>query len=151
MSTPRATYRLQFSPAFGFEACQGILDYLAALGVSHLYASPIFKSRPGSTHGYDVCDYQVINPELGGEEGFRPWRRSQGQGPGLIRDQPNHMAFGRPACSRRAGKRPGLPVLPLLTSTGITPAGIDADIIRRRGAPAPTLEKRNGRLMAGFA
>lgn len=94
MSTPRATYRLQFSPAFGFDACLGILDYLAALGVSHLYASPIFKSRPGSTHGYDVCDYQVINPELGGEEGFRVLAAAaKAKGLGWIQDiVPNHMA-----------------------------------------------------------
>ncbi len=92
--TPLATYRLQFSPAFGFEACRDVLAYLAALGVSHVYASPIFKARPGSTHGYDVCDHQVINPELGGEEGFRALAGAvKAQGLGWIQDiVPNHMA-----------------------------------------------------------
>ncbi|MGE4538754.1 MAG: malto-oligosyltrehalose synthase [Desulfovibrio sp.] len=94
MSAPLATYRLQFSPTFTFEDCRAVLDYLAALGVSHIYASPIFRARPGSTHGYDVCDHKEINPELGGEEGFRALAAEvKKRGLGWIQDiVPNHMA-----------------------------------------------------------
>src|ERR1700722_1277730 len=48
-----------------------LLPYFAAVGVSHLYASPIMTARPGSTHGYDTIDPTRVNPELGGEEGLR--------------------------------------------------------------------------------
>jgi (1->4)-alpha-D-glucan 1-alpha-D-glucosylmutase len=67
---PRATYRLQFHKDFGFDQASAIVPYLARLGMSHVYASPIFTARPGSTHGYDSVDPTKINPELGGEEAF---------------------------------------------------------------------------------
>lgn len=94
MITPVATYRLQFCPDFDFDRCQAVLGYLATLGVSHIYASPIFRARPGSSHGYDVCDHKEINPELGGEEGFRVLVAAAGsRGLGWIQDiVPNHMA-----------------------------------------------------------
>ena len=94
MSAPLATYRMQFSPSFTFADCLGVLDYLASLGVSHIYASPIFRARPGSQHGYDVCDHKEMNPELGGEEGFRTLATEAGKrGLGWIQDiVPNHMA-----------------------------------------------------------
>lgn len=61
----RATYRMQFNRDFTFAEAHTLVPYLAELGVSHLYASPIFKAAPGSTHGYDVVDYSEINPEIG--------------------------------------------------------------------------------------
>jgi (1->4)-alpha-D-glucan 1-alpha-D-glucosylmutase len=67
---PRATYRLQFNRSFTFDDAVEIVPWLASLGVSHLYASPIFRARPGSMHGYDVVDYGEINPELGGAQAF---------------------------------------------------------------------------------
>jgi (1->4)-alpha-D-glucan 1-alpha-D-glucosylmutase len=70
MSNPLATYRLQFNPNFGFTAAKSVIDYLAALGVSTVYASPIFKARRGSTHGYDVTDPNQLNTELGSTEEF---------------------------------------------------------------------------------
>jgi (1->4)-alpha-D-glucan 1-alpha-D-glucosylmutase len=69
--TPRATYRMQFHKDFTFADAEAQVPYLAALGISHLYASPIATARSGSTHGYDVVDPTRINPELGGEAGFR--------------------------------------------------------------------------------
>ena len=69
--TPRATYRIQFGPSFGFGEASGLAPYLSALGVSHVYAAPVFAARPGSSHGYDVVDPTWLNPELGGETGFR--------------------------------------------------------------------------------
>ncbi|WP_300156127.1 malto-oligosyltrehalose synthase [Solidesulfovibrio sp.] len=94
MNAPIATYRIQFCQDFDFARCQGVLDYLAALGVSHIYASPIFRARPGSSHGYDVCDHKEINPELGGEEGFRALvAAARKRDIGWIQDiVPNHMA-----------------------------------------------------------
>ena len=65
MSVPRATLRLQFHRGYGFAQAARDADYFADLGISHVYASPLLKARPGSTHGYDTVDYWEINPELG--------------------------------------------------------------------------------------
>jgi (1->4)-alpha-D-glucan 1-alpha-D-glucosylmutase len=70
MNPPRATYRLQLHAGFGFSQAAAIAPYLAQLGVSHVYLSPIFKARPGSVHGYDVTDHNQLNPELGTENDF---------------------------------------------------------------------------------
>jgi maltooligosyltrehalose synthase len=67
---PIATYRLQLSADFDFDAAASVVPYLKALGITHLYASPFMRARKGSTHGYDVTDHARFNPELGGEEGF---------------------------------------------------------------------------------
>jgi (1->4)-alpha-D-glucan 1-alpha-D-glucosylmutase len=92
---PRATYRLQLTPDFGFDAATAVVPYLGALGISHLYASPFLKSRSGSRHGYDVIDYGSLNPELGGEDGFRRLTKALSAADiGLILDfVPNHMAI----------------------------------------------------------
>ncbi len=93
-SPPRATMRLQFHAGFTFGDAARQADYLAALHVSHLYASPILRARPGSTHGYDIVDPSEVNPELGGEEGYRRLVEAlRQQGLGVIVDiVPNHMA-----------------------------------------------------------
>src|SRR5882724_9087908 len=67
---PIATYRVQLTPNFDFDAATVIVPYLKALGITHLYASPFMKARKGSTHGYDIVDHTRINPELGGDAGF---------------------------------------------------------------------------------
>jgi (1->4)-alpha-D-glucan 1-alpha-D-glucosylmutase len=67
---PRATYRVQLNRDFTFHRATEIVPYLAKLGISHLYTSPILKARPGSMHGYDVVDHTVLNPELGTFEDF---------------------------------------------------------------------------------
>ena len=94
--TPRATYRVQFHASFRFDHGAALADYLADLGISHLYASPIATARAGSTHGYDVVDPGQINPELGGEAGFRAMAATlRAKGIGIILDiVPNHMAVG---------------------------------------------------------
>ncbi len=66
----KATYRLQLGPTFTFEHAGAVVPYLAQLGVSHVYLSPIWQAFPGSTHGYDVIDHARINTELGGMAGF---------------------------------------------------------------------------------
>lgn len=95
-SVPRATYRLQFHKAFPFSAGRDLARYLAELGISHLYCSPILTARSGSMHGYDVVSYDAINPELGGEAGFREMAAAlRAKGIGIILDiVPNHMAVG---------------------------------------------------------
>src|ERR1041385_2497129 len=67
---PRATYRLQFRREFGFADATALAPYLAQLGISHVYASPYLKARPGSTHGYDIVDHNRLNPELGDPDAF---------------------------------------------------------------------------------
>lgn len=90
---PIATYRLQLTGQFGFAAAAKLAPYLAALGISHLYASPFLKARSGSTHGYDIVDHNSVNPEFGGEEGFAELCAAlKAAGLGLILDfVPNHM------------------------------------------------------------
>jgi len=92
-SAPMATYRLQLTSAFGFRDAAKIVPYLAALGISHVYASPILKARAGSTHGYDMIDPSALDPERGGEEGFAELTAAlRAAGLGLIVDfVPNHM------------------------------------------------------------
>jgi (1->4)-alpha-D-glucan 1-alpha-D-glucosylmutase len=70
MIPPRATYRLQFSKDFGFLQAAALAPYLAQLGVSHVYASPYLRARPGSTHGYDIVAHDELNPELGSAADF---------------------------------------------------------------------------------
>ena len=95
MRIPAATYRIQFTPSFGFEAAKLIVPYLAELGISDLYASPIFQARKGSNHGYDVVNPNQINTELGGGEKFEELGEElKTYGLGWIQDiVPNHMAF----------------------------------------------------------
>src|SRR3984885_12850152 len=71
MTLPRATMRLQLYKAFTLDDARAIVPYIAALGISHLYLSPILTARPGSSHGYDVVDPTRVNPELGGEDALR--------------------------------------------------------------------------------
>ena len=93
MSIPRATYRVQLHRGFTFRDATAIVPYLARLGISHLYASPFLKARPGSTHGYDVVDHFSLNPEIGSEEDLDALLAAlRGNGMGLMLDVvPNHM------------------------------------------------------------
>ena len=67
---PTATYRLQFNKRFTFKQAEEIIPYLDDLGVSHCYASPYLKARPGSEHGYDITDHNALNPEIGDWDDF---------------------------------------------------------------------------------
>jgi (1->4)-alpha-D-glucan 1-alpha-D-glucosylmutase len=93
-SLPIAAYRLQLTPQFTFDGAAAIVPYLAALGVSHVYASPFLRARRGSSHGYDVVDHSMFNPELGGQAGFGRLSDALARANiGLILDfVPNHMA-----------------------------------------------------------
>lgn len=93
-TAPRATYRLQLTPEFGFAAARALIPYLRDLGVSHLYLSPSLQARAGSTHGYDVIDPTRISADLGGEPQLRALAQAaRDAGLGLVLDVvPNHMA-----------------------------------------------------------
>ncbi|HKI97035.1 MAG TPA: malto-oligosyltrehalose synthase [bacterium] len=92
-SAPRATYRLQLGRTLPFAAAAGLTDYLAALGVSHCYASPILRARSSSAHGYDGVDPTQLDPKLGGDAGFAVWDAALREaGLGLLLDiVPNHL------------------------------------------------------------
>jgi (1->4)-alpha-D-glucan 1-alpha-D-glucosylmutase len=93
MIRPTATYRIQFRGDMTLGKAAELAGYFAALGVSHVYASPIFTATPGSTHGYDVANFGEIDPVIGGLEGFGELARAlEENGLGLIVDfVPNHM------------------------------------------------------------
>jgi (1->4)-alpha-D-glucan 1-alpha-D-glucosylmutase len=92
---PRATYRLQLHSGFTLDDAAGVVPYLARLGVSHVYSSPILQAAPGSMHGYDVVDHDRVNRELGGEAAFeRLVAALHEHDVGLVLDiVPNHMAI----------------------------------------------------------
>jgi (1->4)-alpha-D-glucan 1-alpha-D-glucosylmutase len=93
---PRATYRLQFHKGFRFQDAATLAPYLARLGISHVYASPYLKARPGSSHGYDIVDHGMLNPELGGKAEFSAMVAAfRENGLSQVLDfVPNHMGVG---------------------------------------------------------
>src|SRR5579872_4277615 len=96
MAPPRATYRLQLHRGFTFRDAHALVPYLAELGISHLYLSPLCEARPGSTHGYDIVDHNRLNPEIGNEAEFHALSAAlRERGMGLVVDiVPNHMGIG---------------------------------------------------------
>lgn len=93
---PVSTYRLQFNAGFGFQDARRVVGYLHALGISHVYASPVLKARPGSPHGYDITDHNQLNPEVGNYEDLQELvRELKNYGMGQVLDiVPNHMGIG---------------------------------------------------------
>ncbi|GAC1539217.1 MAG: hypothetical protein NVS2B9_06160 [Myxococcales bacterium] len=93
---PIATYRLQLHKGFDFQAATDVVPYLAALGVTDAYSSPILCAAPGSNHGYDVVDHSRLNPELGTPAGFDALSAAlRAHSLGLVLDiVPNHMGIG---------------------------------------------------------
>jgi (1->4)-alpha-D-glucan 1-alpha-D-glucosylmutase len=91
---PGATYRLQFNREFTFQQAREILDYLRELGISDVYASPLFQAGPESTHGYDTCSFGKINSNLGSTEDFERFTNElKDRNLGLLLDLvPNHMS-----------------------------------------------------------
>ncbi|MEN3273043.1 MAG: (1-_4)-alpha-D-glucan 1-alpha-D-glucosylmutase, partial [Actinomycetota bacterium] len=95
MTDFRCTYRLQLTEQFGFRAARELaIPYIAELGASHLYLSPVLQARHGSTHGYDVVDPTRISDDLGGEDELRALcGDARAAGLGVVLDiVPNHMA-----------------------------------------------------------
>ncbi|MBU2471862.1 MAG: malto-oligosyltrehalose synthase, partial [Bacteroidetes bacterium] len=95
MKIPNATYRIQFNPDFGFKRAESLISYLNELSISDIYASPVFKARHSSKHGYDVIDPRQINSELGSPKDFDDLNLEiKKYNMGWIQDiVPNHMAF----------------------------------------------------------
>src|SRR5882757_11489367 len=93
---PLSTYRLQFNAGFRFESARRLVGYLHALGISHIYSSPILKARPGSSHGYDITDHNQLNPEVGSYEELKELvQELKNYGMGQVLDiVPNHMGIG---------------------------------------------------------
>ncbi|HKD80631.1 MAG TPA: malto-oligosyltrehalose synthase [Candidatus Angelobacter sp.] len=93
---PVSTYRLQFHAGFRFENARRLIGYLHALGVSHIYSSPILKARAGSPHGYDITDHNQLNPEIGSYEELQELvGELKNYGMGQVLDfVPNHMGIG---------------------------------------------------------
>ncbi len=91
----RATYRVQLHAGFTFDDAAAIVPYLARLGVSHLYCSPILQAAPGSTHGYDVVDHGRLSDDLGGADAFHRLTQALAEHDlSLLVDiVPNHMAL----------------------------------------------------------
>src|SRR3989442_10564410 len=113
---PLATYRVQLHAGFTFEGAAAIARYLAELGITDLYTSPILRAAPGSMHGYDVLDYGSINPELGGDEGYERLARALHEaGLGALAEiPPNHL-----------GVRSGHPLWLRLLENGPSPPGAE--------------------------
>ena len=65
-------YSFADSDGDGYGDFQGItdhLDYLESLGVTALWLSPIHPAQ--SYHGYDIIDYEDVNPRFGKKKDFR--------------------------------------------------------------------------------
>ena len=103
-STPTATYRLQLHAGFGFDDARELVPYLAQLGVSHLYLSPILQAATGSLHGYDVVDHARVSAALGGREALTHLSEvAHAHDLGIVVDVvPNHMALVAPEHANRA-------------------------------------------------
>ncbi|HZB94327.1 MAG TPA: alpha-amylase family glycosyl hydrolase, partial [Herpetosiphonaceae bacterium] len=93
---PLATYRLQFNRNFTFQDARNLVGYFHALGISDCYASPYFKARAESTHGYDITDHNALNPSIGSDEDYHAWiEELHAHGMGQVLDiVPNHMGIG---------------------------------------------------------
>jgi (1->4)-alpha-D-glucan 1-alpha-D-glucosylmutase len=98
---PSATYRLQFTGDFPLDRGAELADYLADLGVTHAYASPLLRSAEGSTHGYDTVDHAHVDEARGGRAGLdRLVEALHARGLGLVLDLvPNHMGVADPAAA----------------------------------------------------
>ena len=103
-ATPGSTYRLQLGPDLKFADAAKLGSYLASLGVTHAYLSPILGAGKGSTHGYDVVDHSKIDAQLGGARGFAALHKAfAAVGVGVIIDVvPNHMAIPVPEYLNKA-------------------------------------------------
>jgi (1->4)-alpha-D-glucan 1-alpha-D-glucosylmutase len=99
---PLAAYRLQLTPSWGLDAAADLIPYLAHLGVSHVYTSPVLEAESGSEHGYDIVDHGTVRAELGGEAAlgrFVDTLRAHGLH-WLLDIVPNHVSVATPRRNR---------------------------------------------------
>ena len=97
--TPTTTYRLQITAGFTLFDAAAAVGYLAELGVDAVYVSPLLRSTTGSSHGYDVVDHRLVDPERGGDAGLAALGQAcRAAGLGLVVDiVPNHMGVAVPS------------------------------------------------------
>jgi (1->4)-alpha-D-glucan 1-alpha-D-glucosylmutase len=95
LQEPAGSYRLQFSSHFRLEDAERLVSYLDALGITTCYASPLLQASPGSAHGYDICDHDRLNRDLGSDQDFESFAHAlHERGMGLLLDiVPNHMGL----------------------------------------------------------
>src|SRR5688572_17310061 len=95
LRVPVSSYRLQFGTHLGFADARLLVPYLEALGITTCYASPLLQAAPGSAHGYDICDHDALNHDLGSDREFDAFAAAlRDRGMGLILDfVPNHMGL----------------------------------------------------------
>jgi (1->4)-alpha-D-glucan 1-alpha-D-glucosylmutase len=95
VTAPSSTYRLQFSLQFTFADAERLVPYFDRLGIGAIYASPYLMARPGSLHGYDICDHTRLNPEVGSQAEYDALVEAlHGHGLGQVLDfVPNHMGI----------------------------------------------------------
>jgi (1->4)-alpha-D-glucan 1-alpha-D-glucosylmutase len=109
---PSSTYRVQLRGEMTLDAARGLVRYLAELGVSHVYLSPVLRARAGSTHGYDVVDPNAIDPALGGEAAFERFaataKSCRRRHPARRGAEPRGGRPGKPGVRRLAHARPGV-------------------------------------------
>ena len=138
---PTSTYRLQLNQQFTFDDATKQVPYLAQLGVSHVFCSPILQAVPGSMHGYDVVDHSRISAECGGEAGFRRLAETaHSHGLGVIVDVvPNHMAVPTPLWRNAA-------LWDVLRNGHLSPCAnwFDLDLTSSRAVVMPVLGRRIG-------
>lgn len=99
MKTPASTYRLQLHEGFTLHDAETVTGYLHTLGVDWLYLSPILKAEEGSSHGYDVTDPRLVDPERGGASALASLSaKARSLGMGVLADiVPNHLGVATPA------------------------------------------------------
>ncbi len=92
---PLSTYRLQLSRKCNFSTVTRLVDYLHELGITHVYLSPCLRTRTGSQHGYDIADFNSLNPEVGTRSDLENLsKKLKKHGMSLILDfVPNHMGI----------------------------------------------------------
>ena len=95
---PLSTYRLQIREGFPLDAAAGVTDYIADLGASWAYLSPLLAATPGSDHGYDVVDHSKVDESRGGAEGLERFAAAaRAKDLGILIDiVPNHMGVSAP-------------------------------------------------------
>ncbi|MBN6191495.1 malto-oligosyltrehalose synthase [Aneurinibacillus sp. BA2021] len=95
---PLSTYRLQISRDLPLDAAAELAPYLADLGASWVYVSPLLAAVHGSTHGYDVVDHTRVDADRGGEAGLERFAAAaHDAGLGVLVDiVPNHVGVAVP-------------------------------------------------------
>ena len=141
--TPVTTYRLQLGEDLTFADAKALVPYLADLGVTDLYLSPILTAAPGSTHGYDVVDHRRVSAVMGGREQLEALAaEADAHGMGVVVDiVPNHMAVPTPGWHN-------LPLWSVLREGPDSPYAAWFDLSLDEPILMPILGKRIGAVLA---